>query len=127
MLKKVGFFYVVILLASAAAAQAYSVTVTNEMNTTDGLGIQYEHNMDLGGHYYKASLIQPGESWEKSYGGLAIGVCFKRFAIRVKQEFSGCPSGNLTDRWIEKKGTWCRNVKVKAIRDGCNLVIEVGH
>ncbi len=127
MLKAVGLFCIAILLASAVAAQAYSVTVTNEMNTTDGLGIQYEHNMDFDTYYYKAFLIQPGESWEKSYGGLYSGVCFKRFAIRVKQEFSGCPSGNLTDKWIEKKGTWCRNVKVKAIRDGCNLIIEVGH
>jgi hypothetical protein len=125
MLKTAVLFCVAILLAFASAAQAYTVTVKNEMNNTDGLGIQYRHDMDLGYYSYKAALIQPGESWKETYSGISIGICFKRFAIRVKQEFSGCSGGNLTDRWIEKKGTWCRNVTVRAKRYGCNLVIEV--
>ena len=125
MYKILSFICVVVLLGAAGTAQAYTVTITNEMNSTDGRSIEYQHDMDLGYWYHAWNNIQPGETRQKEYSGISAGVCFKKFRIRINQEFSGCEAGNLANRWVERTGTWCENVHVKARRDGCNLILEV--
>lgn len=122
MYRIVAFFSAVLLLASAGAAQAYTIKVTNQTSQEDGVSIQGTYKGDLGLFGITKNMINPGESWQKSITGINVGVCFKEIKITPIQKLPGCTESTKD---VIKKGTWCKNIEVKVKRSGCALAVDV--
>jgi hypothetical protein len=125
-----GFALNLVVVAWPSQVQAYEIKVVNGMSSNDGVAVLFRYKilqLVTKEKYYAnhATEMEPGLSWSRKHTGLLSGCCFVEVAYRILRELPGCGGGNLKDKWVIKKGLWCRNVTFKIIRDGCSLKMNI--
>ncbi len=116
----VSLFCVVLLLALAGAAHAYTLMVTNQTSPEDGVSVRCDFRGDYG-LVGAISTVMPGNSSTRNITGREAEDCFREIKITPLQAFPGCPD---LFKEVTLSGSWCDHTNVKVKRDGCGLAVE---